>query len=102
MRHNRRSHTKYDLSVALDIHHRTAQRHLKELHALDLIYIASWEKEYQQWIPSYKWTQKRQDDAPRPEPLTGAECTARYRETPECVRAARALQRIMATRTPTA
>lgn len=75
---NREAYTATDLAHELGVHVRTAQRHLKELYMLDLMYICGWDKEYHQTVPVYKWGNK--EDAPRPTALTKVQIAARYRE----------------------
>jgi DNA-binding IclR family transcriptional regulator len=75
---NREAYTCADLASELNMHVRTAQRHLKELYMLDLVYICGWDKEYQQTVPVYKWGNKA--DVPRPTALTWAQRAKRNRE----------------------
>jgi DNA-binding IclR family transcriptional regulator len=75
---NKEAYTASDLAHELGVHVRTAQRHLKELYVLDLVYICGWDKEYHQTVPVYKWGNK--DDEPRPTALTKAQIAARHRE----------------------
>lgn len=69
---------KYDLAFELELNPKTASRHLKELWALDLLYICGWEKEYHNFHPVYRWGNK--PDVERPAALTNAETSKRYRE----------------------
>lgn len=75
---NREAYDKYDLAFELEMHPKTAMRHLKELWMLDLLYICGWEKEYQSFHPVYRWGNK--PDVERPEALSGAERSKRYRD----------------------
>lgn len=75
---NKEPVTKHDLAHELSMTHRTAQRHLKELWALDLVHICGWDREYQQHIPVYRWGNR--PDVEKPRPYTNAETTRRYRE----------------------
>ena len=54
-----------------------AYRHLKELWSMEFIHICAWDRNYQHWMPVYKWGNK--PDKPRPEPLTSKEVRARRR-----------------------
>jgi len=75
---NREAYDKYDLAFELNMHPKTASRHLKELWVLDLLHICSWEKEHQSFHPVYRWGNK--PDVERPAASTGAERSKRYRE----------------------
>lgn len=75
---NREAYDKYDLAFELEMHPKSAARHLKELWTLDLLYICGWEKEHQSFHPVYRWGNK--PDVERPEALTDAEVSKRYRE----------------------
>lgn len=81
---DREAYTCSDLALELGMHVRTAQRHLKELYMLDLVYICGWDKEYQQVVPVYRWGNK--PDVARPTALTGAEMSRRYRERKNAIR----------------
>lgn len=74
-------YTAEDLAEELGIHLKTAARHLRELWALDLIYISDWDRNYQQPVPVMSWrVSGRQADRPRPVPSTGAEQAKKYRK----------------------
>jgi hypothetical protein len=75
---NREAYDKYDLAFELEMHPKSASRHLKELWMLDLLYICGWEKEHQSFHPVYRWGNK--PDVERPEAVSGAERSRRYRE----------------------
>lgn len=75
---NREAYDKYDLAFELELHPKTAMRHLKELWALDLLYICAWEKEHHSFHPVYRWGNK--PDVERPAAITSAEASKRYRE----------------------
>lgn len=75
---NREAYDKYDLAFELEMHPKTASRHLKELWALDLLYICGWEKEHQSFHPVYRWGNK--PDVERPAAVSGAERSKRYRD----------------------
>ena len=51
---SRDAHTKYDIHHELGLHPDTAQRHLRELWTLDLVYICGWDKVNHQSIPAYR------------------------------------------------
>ena len=75
---DREAYTSNDLAYELKIDKRTAQRHLKELWALDLVHICGWDREYQQPIAVYRWGNR--PDVEKPSPITRAESAKRYRE----------------------
>lgn len=75
---NREAYTADDLAHELGMHQRTAQRHLRELWSLDLMYICSWDRNYKQPVPVYRWGNK--PDVEKPRALTSVETSARYRE----------------------
>jgi len=64
---NREAYDKYDLASELKMHPRTAARHLKELWALDIIYICDWEKEHQSFHPVYRWGNRPDVERPAAE-----------------------------------
>lgn len=70
-----------DLAEELDMNLKTAQRHLRELWALDLVYISGWDREYHQPIPVYMWAMSSapKNDVPRPQAMTPAEAAKRRR-----------------------
>jgi hypothetical protein len=53
-----------------------ASRHLKECHALDLIYICGWDRSYQKWVPRYRWGNK--EDVKKPDSLSLYQIKTRY------------------------
>jgi hypothetical protein len=52
-----------------------ANRHLKELWVLDLIYISGWDRAHHEWAPRYRWGNK--PDVSKPAPLTPSEVYTR-------------------------
>ena len=66
LKSHRDAYTNYDLHEELGMHPKTAYRHLRELWALELIYICGWDREHNQPIPAYRWGNK--PDVERPEP----------------------------------
>jgi hypothetical protein len=74
---DREAYTKYDIAHELNLHHKTAQIHLRELWTLELIYICGWDREGTVPIPAYRWGNK--PDVERPEPRTDAEKSKQYR-----------------------
>lgn len=74
-------YTAMDLADELGLHLKTAARHMRELWALDLIYISDWDRNYQQPVPVMSWrTSGRQEDKPRPTPCSPAALAKRYRK----------------------
>lgn len=67
-----------DLMHELGIRRNAASRHLRELHALDLIYISSWDRVYQQWVPVYRWGTR--SDMEKPVAYTNAEMKRRQKQ----------------------
>ncbi len=66
-----------DLQEDLGINRAAANRHLQELWVLDLIHIAAWERQHQQWVPAYRWGKK--EDVEKPIAMGQAEYQRRYR-----------------------
>ena len=62
-----------------------AYRHLKELWSMEFIYICAWERNYNHWMPVYRWGNR--DDEPRPAPLTNKQVKARRRALDPTIRA---------------
>lgn len=79
---NKEAVTCRDLAEELGMALKTAQRHLRELHAQDLVYVAAWDREYHQPIPVYKWAvvETIKTDAPKPKAMTAAEAAKRRRK----------------------
>lgn len=71
--------TAEDLAHELGLHYKIAERHLRECWALNLIYIASWDRKHHHHVPVYRWGAKQ--DAAKPKPLTKAEVYAREKES---------------------
>lgn len=65
-----------DLMHDLGIQRNCAGRHLRELWTLELIHICNWDRQYQQWVPVYRWGNR--PDKERPEAYTNAETRRRY------------------------
>ena len=80
--------TAEDLLVELGMHRNPARYHLRELWALNLVHICEWDRQYQQWVPVYKWGNL--PDKERPAAYTNAETRRRYmdkRRGPQAVHA---------------
>lgn len=69
-----REDIQHDLGITRD----RARWNLRELYALDLIYICGWDKARNQWAPVYKWGNK--PDVEKPAPLTRSQVNRRWRE----------------------
>lgn len=60
-----------DLAHELGVHYKIAERHLRELWVLDLIYISGWDRLHHHWVPRYRWGNRA--DAKKPAALTPTE-----------------------------
>jgi len=67
-----------ELSEVTGIHQKTVTRHVREVWALDIIYICEWCRNYRMPVPVFKWG--RGIDRPQPDPYTDAEKAKRQRE----------------------
>jgi hypothetical protein len=75
---NREAYTPEDLAFELGMSRKIAQRHLKNLWTLDLMYICAWERQEGHIVPVYRWGNK--PDVERLHVRTRAELTRRYRQ----------------------
>ncbi len=75
---NRDPFTPEDLAFELGMSRKIAQRHLKNLWTLDLMYICAWERQGKHIVPVYRWGNK--PDVERLHVLSRTELTRRYRE----------------------
>lgn len=75
-----------DLIHELGIRRNAAGRHLRELWTLELVYICAWDRQYQQWVPVYRWGSR--PDVERPEAYSNAETRRRYADKRRAERAA--------------
>lgn len=71
-------YTSVDLAHELKCHVKTASRHLREMWALDLIYISAWDRNHHTPIPAFAWGKRK--DIPQPTPYSNAEKAKRRRE----------------------
>ena len=83
-----------DLMHELGIRRNAAARHLRELHMLDLVYICSWDRVYQQWVPVYRWGSR--PDVEKPAALTNAQIKRRGKERRRAVATPTSMVRVSA------
>ena len=67
-----------DVAAAVPCTQRAAENHLREMWAFDLVHIVGWDRNWNAWVPLYRWG--RGANAPRPKKMSPAEKTRRWRE----------------------